>query len=246
LDFFRACVNSSKEFLESLKTQSFESLVEHFGVGEGGDISMRADLLAEEIFARHLASFGRIYSEESGYIGEGAATIYLDPLDGSDNFAAAIPYYGVSVCLADGEKAKKSFVCNFANGDIFYKENELLASNITSNTEPIAYLPHNKSANLAIFERAYANPRVAEALLLKGVKFRSPGALALSLAYSKNTSFALFMGKLRVFDIIAALHFLEDGYTYNQNGILLVSQNKNIFEEILELVIKTQGGQDVL
>jgi hypothetical protein len=54
------------------------------------------------------------------------------------------------------------------------------------------------------------------------------------------------MGKLRVFDIIAPLHFLEDGYIYNQNGILLVSQNKDIFEEILGLVTTTQGGQDVL
>jgi len=206
---------------------------------------MRVDFLAEEIFAKNLLPFGRIYSEESGYIGKGNATIYLDPVDGSDNFAAGIPYYGVSACLADGDKPRKSFVMNFANGDIFYKESELLYANMHKNIE---LKPCAKSSYpyLGIFEKAYANPAIAKALFDKKIKFRSPGALALSLAYSTSCSFILFIGKLRVFDIIAALHFLEDYHIYNKDGVLLVSQNRDIFEEVLELVTTTQGGQNVL
>ncbi len=206
---------------------------------------MRVDLLAEEIFARRLASFGRIYSEESGYIGEGDATIYLDPLDGSDNFAATVPYYGVSVCLTLGEKPKKSFIMNFANGDIFYKENEALCANIYGDIELKACAKTTHSS-LGIFEKAYANPKLTSAFFQKNIKFRSPGAIALSLVYSRGCAFVLFVGKLRVFDIIAALHFLDDAHIYNQNGVLLVSYDKDIFEEILELVTTTQGGQDVL
>jgi len=245
LEFFKACLDSSREFLESIQQESFDALTERFEIGEGGDHSIRADLLSEEIFVRHLAPFGRIYSEESGYIGEGDATIYLDPVDGSDNFAAAIPYYGVSVCLAEGKKPKKSFIMNFANGDIFYKENELLCANIHDGAELRPYTKKTHSG-LGIFEKAYANPRIATAFFKKNIKFRSPGALALSLAYSASCSFVLFIGTLRVFDIIAALHFLDDAHIYNQDGVLLVSYNRNIFEEILELVTITQGGQDVL
>jgi myo-inositol-1(or 4)-monophosphatase len=245
LGFFKACLDSSREFLETVKLQSFVALTERFEIGEGGDRSMKADLLSEEIFAKRLAPFGRIYSEESGYIGEGDATIYLDPLDGSDNFAAGIPYYGVSVCLTLGEKPKKSFIMNFVNGDIFYKENQPLFANIYGDTE---LKPCTKRAysTLGIFEKAYANPKTASVFFQKNIKFRSPGALALSLAYGTSCSFVLFIGTLRVFDIIAALHFLDDAHIYNQDGVLLISYNKDIFEEILELVITTQGGQDVL
>jgi myo-inositol-1(or 4)-monophosphatase len=243
LEFYEACVLSSKEFLERLKTYSLTELTEKFGVGEGGDKSMKADLLSEEIFARNLSSFGRIYSEESGYIGSGEKTIYLDPLDGSDNFAAGLPYYGVSVCLSEGEKPQKSFVCNFANGDYFYKENALEQGNIYE--QPILTVDRPFSS-LAIFEKAYANPKVADALHKNGIKFRSPGALALSLSYSRCASFALFMGKLRIFDIIAALYFLDDMYIYNKDDTLLVSHDKKIFEETLEIVLRAKEEQDVL
>lgn len=244
MDFLKACIDSTEEFLGALQNYSFEALIKRFEIGEGGDRSMKADLLSEEIFVKHLAPFGRIYSEESGYIGRGDATIYLDPLDGSDNFAAGIPYYGVSVCLVEDEKPKKSFIMNFSNGDIFYKEDKPLCANLYKNRrlKPSVKMP---ASSLGIFEKAYANPAIVEILFKKGIKFRSPGALALSLAYAKSASFVLFIGTLRVFDIIAALHFLDDAYIYNKNETLLVSYDRNIFEEILGLVTTTQGGQDV-
>lgn len=226
-----------------MREYTHEALTERFAIGEGGDISMKADLLAEDIFVKNLASFGRIYSEESGYIGEGKHTIYLDPLDGSDNFASGIPYYGVSVCLDEGI-GKKSFICNFANGDIFYKDKSgEIQTNLFSGVAPQI---HKNQSRVGIFEKAYANPYVAAAIFNKKIKFRSPGALALSLVYSRGCSFALFVGKLRVFDIIAALDFLDGHYIYEKDDILLVSHDKKIFEEILEIVTSTQGRQSVL
>ncbi|HOI83844.1 MAG TPA: inositol monophosphatase family protein [Campylobacterales bacterium] len=243
MNFFAACERSSKEFLQEVCKYSHDALTERFEVGEGGDRSIKADLLAEEIFVKNLASFGRIYSEESGYIGEGEYTIYLDPLDGSDNFASGIPYYGVSACLDDGV-GKKSFICNFANGDIFYKDNtQEIRKNIFSDVVP--QVQKNQS-RVGIFEKAYANPQIAEAIFERNIKFRSPGALALSLVYSRGCSFALYVGKLRVFDIIAALDFLDGHYIYEKDDILLVSHDKKIFEEILEIVTSTQGRQSVL
>jgi myo-inositol-1(or 4)-monophosphatase len=145
--------------------------------------------------------------------------------------------------LSEGEKPQKSFVCNFANGDYFYKENALEQGNIYE--QPILTVDRPFSS-LAIFEKAYANPKVADALHKNGIKFRSPGALALSLSYSRCASFALFMGKLRIFDIIAALYFLDDMYIYNKDDTLLVSHDKKIFEETLEIVLRAKEEQDVL
>ncbi len=243
MDFFVACEKSLKEFLQEACKYSHNALTERFKVGEGGDISIKADLLAEEIFVKNLAPFGRIYSEENGYIGKGDYTIYLDPLDGSDNFISGIPYYGASVCLDEG-KNKKSFICNFANGDIFYKDKtQEIRKNIFWDATSKVQTKQNR---VAIFEKAYANPKIVETFFKKGIKFRSLGALALSLVYSKGCSFALYVGKLRVFDIIAALNFLDGHYIYEKDDILLVSHDKKIFEEILEIVILAQGRQSVL
>ncbi len=243
MSFFAACEKSSREFLQEIGNFTHEELTERVAVGEGGDISIRADLLAEEIFVRNLSKFGRIYSEESGYIGEGEHIIYLDPLDGSDNFASGIPYYGASVCL-DEKTNKKSFICNFANGDMFYKDKDFeFGINLFSGANIIQKNRRNK---VGIFERAYANSGIAMAIFKSGIKFRSPGALALSLVYSRGCSFTLFVGKLRVFDIIAALEFLDGHLIYEKDDILLVSQDKKIFEEILKIVTLTKGNQSVL
>ncbi len=245
MEFFEACLNSSKEFIAAIGRHTQGELTARYGVGEGGDISLKADLLSEEIFAKALSGFGRIYSEESGYIGDGDATIYLDPLDGSDNFAARIPYYGVSVCLVGTDGSKKSFILNFANGDIFYKENEPLFANLY-NDDALRVYAKTAASKSAIFEKAHANPKIANAFFKKNIKFRSLGALALSLVYSQNALFTLFVGEPRVFDIIAALHFLDGAYIFNANGILLTAQNRDIFEEVLEIVTSIEGGQNVL
>lgn len=245
MEFYKACLDSSKEFLSKIKHYSHEELTTCCGVGEGGDVSLKADLLAENIFAKTLGDFGRIYSEESGYIGNGNAIIYLDPLDGSDNFAARIPYYGVSACLIGVDGIKKSFIFNFANGDIFYKEHEPFFANLYKDAT-LRVCTKTTASKSAIFEKAHSNPKIANALFKKNIKFRSLGALALSLVYSQNALFTLFIGKPRVFDIIAALHFLDGAYIHNTNGILLTAQNKDIFEETLEIVTSIEGEQNVL
>ena len=45
----------------------------------------------------------RIVSEEIGIRGEGALTVVVDPIDGSQNAERAIPYFALSVAVAEGE-----------------------------------------------------------------------------------------------------------------------------------------------
>lgn len=72
------------------------------------DIVTEADHAADAVIVAALrAAFpeDRIVTEESGASGgaAGARTWYVDPLDGTSNFAAGFPFFCVSLGLADGD-----------------------------------------------------------------------------------------------------------------------------------------------
>jgi myo-inositol-1(or 4)-monophosphatase len=207
--------------------------------GAGGDISLVADIEAEKIFVKYLSKFGSIYSEESGVIesNEGSFKIILDPIDGSDNFLSNIPYYGTSIYIEDSE-FKLSVVVNFISKEVFIKFN---------NQEfEILELFSNKSINkkdstskVAIFERAYLYPDMAKLFFEHSIKFRSLGALALSLVNARSVDFVLFIGKKRDYDIKAALHIVSELFIEVNENFILVSKDKNRFNFILNLVNST-------
>ena len=98
--FIEAVLNANKELFHALHVKGLiDKDYQPFEVGAGGDISSGIDLLAEEIFVRHLSSFGTIFSEESGKFPGTNTTIeiIIDPIDGSDNLLSHLPYFGTSV-----------------------------------------------------------------------------------------------------------------------------------------------------
>ena len=191
--------------------------------------------MAEAIFVKHLSAFGKIYSEEGGYIGEGEDVVIIDPIDGSDNLKSNFPYYGASVALQKNGYIVAAVICNFANGDVFEKSSaghfkrSLLRSN---ENERVRINPH---AEIGLFERAWSRPDIVATLKEEGMKFRSPGAVALSLAYAHEVRFMLFAGNLRPFDIAAGLYFCEDLYVYKSEDLIVVSHNKDVFAKILSI-----------
>ena len=236
-EFTEACIQANREVLHALREHFSEALLEKSERGAGGDISSGADLLAEEIFVRHLGSFGTIESEESGLIGEGEATVIIDPLDGSANFASGFPYYGTSVALLDSTgRLRHAQVCNLSNGDLFTKEDdgEVYTDNLISSVlSPQVGMP---DPELGLFEKAYANPLVSAGLLKAGYKFRSPGATALSLAYARNVQFFLFVGKSRLYDIVAGLAICEGLEVIVEEDYVIVSQSKSIAKKLETIV----------
>jgi myo-inositol-1(or 4)-monophosphatase len=70
--------------------------------GEGGDDTTAVDAAAEQAILRHFDG-NRIVSEEAGIHGEGAFTVVVDPIDGSLNAKRGIPYFSISIAVADGE-----------------------------------------------------------------------------------------------------------------------------------------------
>ncbi|WP_353663032.1 inositol monophosphatase family protein [Hydrogenimonas sp. SS33] len=209
-------------------------------VGAGGDRSAGIDRLAEKIYIRHLAPFGAIDSEECGLIGEGEATVVLDPIDGSDNAISGLPYFGSSVALTRNGRTEEGVVVNLANGDCFYKGEEglLKGSLLHDRFEPVR---KRELSTVGIFEKAYAHPDLALALLRRKMKFRSPGAVALSLAYAHNVDFVIFAGPRRTYDFAAALWMCEDLEVVKEEALLIVAKEEETARRLLRMAHAEEG-----
>jgi len=199
--FIQACIKANEEIAVAIKNGFDASWFEKTVVGAGGDVSAKLDLMAEAIFVKYLGSFGQIESEESGIIGEGEAKIIIDPIDGSSNALSLFPFYGTSVAKVNAEGIlDAAIVCNLANEDIFFttikdgvQQGKLFSTDFHN--------PHTTpSAEIGLFEKAYANPSLVARLDEEKLKFRSPGAIALSLAYARSVNYVLFVGPCRIYD----------------------------------------------
>ncbi len=235
--FLYACLEANRAIARSIhgglsNAQRHKSLK-----GAGGDISSGIDLEAEAIFVEHLGSFGQIHSEESGVIGKGTHTILLDPIDGSSNILSDFPYYGTSAALIDPDgETVAACVCNLAAGEIFFKTPGTVAQhgNLFLN-DFVSYLPPG-TPEIGIFERAYAHPDVVSALSRHGEKFRTPGAVALSLVYAASARFFLYVGEYRMYDFAAGLLFCEEMEVEAKEDYVIVTYDKNTLELLREAV----------
>jgi myo-inositol-1(or 4)-monophosphatase len=224
-----ACKKANKELSKYLTNLSSYDLSFTGTKGAGGDYMMNIDKIAEDIFVKYLLKFANIQSEESGYIKSPNISneyiIYLDPIDGSDNLRASLPYYGTSIALNIKNTTKLAFIYNLSNHTYFYKTP--YCNNIKKN-------PYKN--NLGIFERAYCSAKVVDKLHDKNFKFRSPGAVALSIANTYNYSFFLLDAKIRLEDITAGLYICNELNIYQNNKFLLICKNITIFNAIKEII----------
>ncbi|MCK4748085.1 MAG: inositol monophosphatase [Bacteroidales bacterium] len=101
---------NTREILESALKKGGTVLLEHFGkpsetfVKESiSSVVTEADLASEKVIIEFLGASTEPYniiSEESGYIeNHSIYTWVIDPLDGTSNFAAGLPWFGVIITL---------------------------------------------------------------------------------------------------------------------------------------------------
>jgi len=202
-----------------------------------GDNSLNIDLYAEKLFIKHLKPFGNIYSEECGFIDTYSDfDIIIDPIDGSDNFMSGLPYYGTSIALKYKDEIIAGFVYNLATDIMVYKafNSEVISLKLLDFSSLDSDI--KRVSKIGIFERAYAYPKICQKLYENKIKYRSPGAVALSLSNAKNYDFVLFCGDIREFDIAAALYISSDLFIYKTHKNLLISKNKLKFELIKEFI----------
>jgi len=243
-DFIQACIAANEEIAEAIAQGLDDVHFEMTDVGAGGDVSSRLDLFAESVFVKHLGGFGQIESEESGIIGEGDAKIILDPIDGSSNALSLFPYYGTSVaCINADGILDAAVVCNLANGELFYRipGQPLMCGRLFAKV----YLPPSSapSAQIGLFEKAYANPALVALLAASDLKFRSPGAIALSLAYAHTVRFVLFVGAFRIYDFAAGLALCEGFEVVVEQDYVIVSHDKNVLRRIEGLITEIKNAQ---
>ncbi len=240
-ELFKDVKAASCQIFEKIRKGLDESFYLYDGRGAGGDPSSRIDLFAEDIFIEKLQKYGKIVSEEAGEVGEGERVLIVDPIDGSDNLLSTFPYFGSSIALKEREKTLFSFVVNYATGDFFvkwdgfYKKGSLFHDRLKN-------IRVNYHAKVGIFEKAYANADVVAHLKEAGLKFRSPGAVALSLAYARYVKFVIFIGEIRDYDVAAGLHQAQGLYCYQDSNTIVLSKEQEVFDKICEIVQKDCHG----
>ncbi|RBQ29841.1 inositol monophosphatase family protein [Aliarcobacter vitoriensis] len=236
--FIEAVLKANKEILDYLENGLSKEDFEYTNInGFGGDNSLKLDILFENIFIKHLSSFGNIFSEECGFIdNESEFTIVIDPLDGSNNFYSNLPYFGTSVALKKGDDVIAGFVANLPMKTIVYRAfgSEVKYFCLQNMKEKKIF--KNDKSKISIFERAYEYPNICKKLNDKNIKFRSLGATALSLANAMDYNFVLFKGEIRDFDVLAGLYICKDLNIYKDDETILIVKNKdnlNFFKEII-------------
>lgn len=236
-NFLVACIQANEEIAKNLESVYAESHFEKSAIGAGGDISSGLDLWAEAIFVKYLGGYGKIESEESGTIGEGDVTIIIDPIDGSSNALSHFPYFGTSIARINAKGIlDTAVVCNLASKEIFFKESgEPVRQGklFVSEYHQPRVAP---KAEIGLFEKAYAHPLIVSRLDQMGLKFRAPGAIALSLAYARTVSYLLYVGSYRIYDFAAGLALCEDLEVIVEEDYVIVSRNKEIAQKLESLV----------
>jgi myo-inositol-1(or 4)-monophosphatase len=103
LELCRAAVADVDAVLGRLPTRAEREPV--VGSGEGGDETTAIDQAAEEvILARVREAAGAVVSEEVGRLGDGGLPlVVVDPIDGSLNAKRGIPFFALSIAVAEGE-----------------------------------------------------------------------------------------------------------------------------------------------
>lgn len=190
------------------------------GTEEGGaEIRMGADQtpteviddIAETLILDHLREAGigrRVISEEAGVVdlpgGEG--TIYLDPIDGTYNAVAGIPFYAISLAYGVGGEIKEGYVMDLASGEEFsavlgggaYQDGEPIAVSTVSSLHRSAMSLYGKKFDPASIIRLGSEIR----------RWRLFGASALELCYvacGRIDGFVDLRNTLRVTDAAAGM-----------------------------------------
>ena len=99
----RAAVEDVRGVLDELPTRVEREPV--VGAGLGGDDTTAIDQAAEDaIVARFRDLDVTIVSEEIGRVGTGSTIVVVDPIDGSINAKRGIPFFSLSIAIAEGER----------------------------------------------------------------------------------------------------------------------------------------------
>jgi myo-inositol-1(or 4)-monophosphatase len=198
------------------------------GDGAGGDVTKRVDALAEESIIDAFRRTGqpiKIITEErgvaivndKGHAGDVKLIAIVDPIDGSFNATRNLPFFAVSIAIADGPLVRDitdAAVLNVATGDVFSASRgegawfndrpagvNKTATRLADAAMGVDFNPKKGEFRRVDLIRQYA------ALLDAPKKIRVLGSNALETCLVATGALDCFVdvrGSLRLFDIAAA------------------------------------------
>jgi len=180
----RACVADVRGVLDDLPTRvEREPIV---GTGLGGDETTAVDKAAEDAILARLQVLDdvTIVSEEVGRLGDGATFVVVDPIDGSLNAKRGIPFFAVSIAVADGGRMGDvhfGYVYDFGSGEEWVARR---GGGATLNGAPLTVRP-KETIEILAFEatRSALIARDAPKVADLAYRLRIMGSLALSLCH---------------------------------------------------------------
>jgi len=158
------------------------------GDGVGGDETTAVDAAAERVILERLRAIdgATIVSEEVGELaGTGGLRIVVDPIDGSLNAKRGIPFFSLSVAVADGETMDDvvfGYVHDFGSGEEWTAER---GGGAWLNGEKLGELRPKEEIEILSFEATLTSSVAEKAAQMVGVAYRLRimGSLALSLCH---------------------------------------------------------------
>lgn len=128
-------LNQTREILESAVRRGGRVLMEHYGKVAGvkvkesiSSVVTDADIASEKAIIEILEKTPfpcNIISEEAGYMNRSSRfTWVVDPLDGTSNFAAGLPWFGIIIALLEDGMPLLGAMYLPVDDDLYYAEKE--------------------------------------------------------------------------------------------------------------------------
>ena len=157
------------------------------GDGEGGDETTAIDAAAERVILERLKGIEgtTIVSEEVGILGDGPTRIVVDPIDGSLNAKRGIPFFSVSIAVAEGATMDDVFfgyVYDFGSGEEWVAER---GKGALLNGAVLGPIYPKEEIEILSFEATLTSSVAEKAAAMVGLAYRLRimGSLALSLCH---------------------------------------------------------------
>jgi myo-inositol-1(or 4)-monophosphatase len=212
MEFLSACEEMAKAVKDAIcGMEGTPAAGDTLKIGADLTPTKRIDQAAEDCIVEYLSSHplcSLLVSEELGKkeFGNGKGTIFLDPIDGTYNAVAGIPFYALSLAYAVHGEVQQAFVCNLASGETFTAIRGKF-SRCDNRPIRVSGISHLDECAMSVYGRKFDPTRVMQ-LGMKIRRWRLFGASALELCYvgcGRTDGFIDLRGTLRVTDAAAGI-----------------------------------------
>jgi myo-inositol-1(or 4)-monophosphatase len=184
LEVCRAAVGDVRGVLAAMPTRVEREPV--LRQGEGGDDTTAIDAAVEEVVIARLRPLGvSIVSEEVGRIDGNETLVVVDPIDGSLNAKRGIPFFSLSIAVADGDRMKDvhfAYVYDFGSGEEWTARR---GEGAWLDGDPLGAVRPKEQIEILSFEATLTSLVAERAAAFNGIahRLRVMGSLALSLCH---------------------------------------------------------------